>query len=127
MTNTQTYSLFMDALDVVNRSLKANRGKGVYGRLLDAMSQFLNGHTSAVAVYEDDPGAPFDYYTIRYVDGLFELEEHGRGGHDSEWKVSRKYLLSLVDHPETYIEHPARMDLDWLADRLPESTKAHLL
>lgn len=126
MTQPNTYDLFMDALDVVNRSMEANRGEGVYGNLIELFDDHLEGHRSAVAIYEDDPGAPFDYFTIRHLDGRFELAERGRGEHDSEWKVSREYLESLVEEPETYIEHPEKLDLDWLATRLPDSARALL-
>lgn len=126
MTQPKTYDLFMDALDVVNRSIEANRGEGVYGNLLELFDEHLDGHRSAVAIYEDDPGAPFDYFTIRFIDGRFELVERGRGEHDSEWKVSRDYLDSLIEDPEAYIENPEKLDLDWLATRLPDAARTLL-
>lgn len=126
MSNPSTYQLFMDALDVTNRAIDANRGQGAWGKLFDAVDEHLEGHRAAVGVYDDDPAEPFDYFTIRLLDGRFELVERGRGEHDSEWKVSRDYLQSLVDDPDRYIEHPIRLDLDWLTDRLPDSVE-HLL
>lgn len=120
MKHTETYDLFMDALEVMNRAMDANRGEGAYGRILDAMDDRLEGHASAVAVYDKDPDEPFDYFTIRFIGGRWELKERGRGEHDTEWKVSTDYLRSLVEDPESYVEHPARLDLDWIADRLPD-------
>lgn len=126
MDEARRYDLFMEALDVTNRALEANRGEGVYGELLEVLDEHLDGHRAAVALYEEDPAEPFDYFTIRYLDGRFELLERGRGEHDTEWKVSREYLASLGEDPETYIEDPWRLDLDWLADRLPDSVKGLL-
>jgi len=119
MKHTEIYDLFMESLEVINRALDANRGEGVFGRVLDAMDDRLEGHTSAVAIYDEDPDQPFDYFTIRFAGGRWELQERGRGAHDTEWKVSTEYLQSLIDDPETYIQHPTRLDLDWIADRLP--------
>lgn len=124
MKHADTYDLFMESLDVINRVLDANRGEGLFGRVLEAMEDDLQGHRSSVAVYEDDPDHPFDYFTIRFLDGRWELMEQGRGEHDTEWKVSTDYLRSLAEDPESYIQHPARLDLDWIADRLPGELEA---
>lgn len=120
MTRQPIDQLFTDALDVVNRTLEANRGEGLYGTALELIGDFIEGHRTVVSVYKDDPDAPFDAFTLRYRNGRFEKVERGKGEHDSEWKVSREYLESLVNDPDVYIEHPARLDLDWLASRVPE-------
>ncbi|MBD8524322.1 hypothetical protein [Pseudomarimonas arenosa] len=121
MTHQDSYQLFMDALDVVNRSLKANRGQGIYGKLIEGFDKYLNGHVSAVGVYGEDPKHPYDYFTIKYLDGRFELVERGKGEHSTHWRASKRYLESLVDDPQTYIDHPAKLDFDWLKTILPDS------
>jgi hypothetical protein len=120
MADANAYQLFIDALDVINRSLAANRDKGVWGKLIGAFDKYIDGHHSAVAVYDENPSAPFAYYTIRYLGGRFELVQQGKGEYDTEWKVSRDYLKSVVDDPQKYIDHPAMLDLDWLKSILPD-------
>ena len=124
MPNKDTYQLFMDGLDVINRSLDENRDKGVYGKLIAAFDKFVDGHVAAAGVYQDDPKTPHDFFTIRYLKGRFELVERGKGEHDTEWKVSTEYLQSLVDDPQKYIDHPARLDLEWLKHILPDSASS---
>lgn len=124
MSHNDTYKLFMDALDVVNRSLEQNRGKGVYGKLIEGFDKFADKHVSAVALYGDDPAHPYDYFTIKYTAGRFELVERGKGEHDTQWRVAKDYLVSLVENPQTYIEHPARLDLDWMKHALPDSVSS---
>jgi len=34
------------------------------------------------------------------------------------WTVTREYLEEIVKDPDTYIEHPEKLDLDWLKSRL---------
>lgn len=119
-----SYRLFMDALDVINRSLEANRGEGLYGKLIEGFDKYLDGHVSAVGLYEEDPGQPYDYFTIRYLNKRFELVERGKGDHDTEWKVSRDYLQSMVDNPQEYIDHPSKMDLEWLGSILPDTVSS---
>jgi len=126
MTDRDIYELFTRALTVTNRSLRENRGSGVYGALLSAWDKYLDGHRAGVAVYDGNPEEPFDYFTIRYMNGRFELQSRGKSEHDTEWKVSRDYLRSLADNPQTYIDHPSRLDIDWLRDRLPDAAASML-
>ena len=96
---------------------------------LAAFDEHLEGHTTAVLVYDDDPGETLEAFTLEYRDGRFLMDERSdmdEVHHDSRWKVSTDYLESLASDPEMYIEHPVRMDLDWLADRLPDSAM-HLI
>jgi len=126
MNDRDIYELFTKALTVTNESLRENRGSGVYGALLSAWDKYLDGHRAGVAVYGDDPDQPFDYFTIRYMHGRFELQSRGKSEHDTEWKVSRDYLRSVADNPQTYIEHPSRLDIDWLKERLPDAAASML-
>ena len=121
MNTKDIYELFTTALEVTNKSLETNRGSGIYGALISGWDKYLDGHKSGVAIYDDDPAQPFDYFTVRYLKGKFEILSRGKSEHDTEWKVSRKYLESLADNPQTYIDHPAKLDIDWLKDRLPDS------
>lgn len=126
MNARDIYDLFTQSLDVTNRAIDENRGEGVYGALISAWDKYLDGHKAGVAVYDEDPDQPFDYFTIRYANGKFELQSRGKSEHDTEWKVSRGYLQSLVDDPQAYIDHPAKLDIDWLKDRLPDAAASLL-
>ena len=120
------YDLFTGALDVTNRSLEANRETKFFGTLIGAWDKFLEGHKAGVAVYDENPDQPFDYFTVRYANGKFQLQSRGKSEHDTEWKVSRRYLQSLVDDPQAYIDNPAKLDIDWLKNRLPDSAASLL-
>lgn len=124
MPDQDTYKAFLGALDVINKSLQKNRDKGVFGKLIEGFDSYADGHVSAVAIHKDDPKRPHDYFAVRYTGGRFELLERGKGEHDTHWKVSTKYLQSLNDDPQTYIDHPSRLDLDWMATILPDSVSA---
>lgn len=126
MNDRDIYETFTKALDVTNRSIEENRGSGFYGTLISAWDKYLNGHKAGVEIYNEDPDKPFDYFTVRYVNGKFELQSRGKSEHDTEWKVSRKYLESLVDNPQAYIDNPAKLDIDWLKDRLPDAAASML-
>ena len=124
MSTNDPYELFMSALTVINRSLDENRDKGLYGKLVAAFDKYADGHVAAAGLYKDDPAKPHDFFTIRYLKGRFELVERGKGEHKTEWKVSTDYLQSLVDNPQEYIDHPAKLDLDWLKTILPDTASS---
>jgi hypothetical protein len=121
MSSNDPYILFTDAMKTINDSLEHNRGKGVFGKLIEGFDKFADGHVTGVALYDSDPSQPYDYFTVRYIKGHFEVMERGKGDHKLQWKVSKAYLQSLRDNPKEYIEHPAKMDLDWMKSVLPDT------
>jgi hypothetical protein len=108
MTLQPIEHLFEGALEVVNRSLEANRRDGGLGPARE-------GHQTKVLVYEDDPSAPSTAFALEYRDGRLEMMHRWQSDVESEWKVSRDHLNALVTHPEEYVEDPARLGMDWLA------------
>jgi hypothetical protein len=126
MSDRDIYELFTAALDVTNRSLEKNRESGFFKGLIAAADKYLDGHKAGVAIYDEDPKKPFDYFTIRYSNEKFEIQSRGKSEHDTEWKVSRDYLESVADNPQEYIDHPSKLDLDWLKHRLPDAASSLL-
>lgn len=111
-------NLFTRALNVINTALEKHRDEVPYSQLLAASEKVLGDSKVGVAVYESDPSTPFDYYTIRFRDGAFEMVSHGKQEPDLGWKVSRSYLESVAENPDEYVEHPAKLDWDWLKSRV---------
>ena len=119
MTTTQsTTSMFSQALDVINTSLDKHADHTPYKQLLAASDKILGDSKIGVAVHDGNPRQPFDYFTIRYKNHSFELLQRGKSQPDVAWSVSRDYLQSVVSNAEDYIEHPAKLDWDWLKDRV---------
>ena len=34
------------------------------------------------------------------------------------WKVSQEYLAKVAANPQDYIDHPVKLDWDWLKSRI---------
>lgn len=111
-------SLFTDGLNVLNAALDKHRDSLPYKPLIQASEKILGERKIGVAVYASDPSSPFDYFTIRFREGSFELVSHGKQEADVAWTVSRAYLEKLVENRREYIEHPAKIDWDWLKSRV---------
>ena len=119
MKVTGQTTLFTNALATINRAILANKERAPYKQIFAASEKLSDGLTVGVAVYKEDPSTPYDYYTVRYVGGTLELIEHGKTDDvDVTWKVSQDYLNDVAEHPERYVESPAKLDLDWLKNRL---------
>ena len=126
MTSKDIYEVFTKALDVTNKSLEKNRDSGAFKPIIAAWDKVLEGHKAGVEIYEEDPAKPFDYFTIRYLNKKFEILSRGKSEHDTEWKVSREYLESVVNDPQKYIDNPAKLDIEWLKHRLPDAASSML-
>lgn len=118
MTHTDTALLFTESLNVINTALFENRDRMPYKPLLSASEKVLQDRQLGVAIYDEDASAPFDYFTIRYHDGTFEVLSHGKQQPEIAWRVSRDYLEKVAANPREYVEHPARLDWDWLKSRV---------
>lgn len=110
--------VFTRAINVINAALERNRDEVPYKQILDASRKAMEGRNLGVAVYESDPDAPFDWFTLRFQDSAFEIVAHGKQDPEIAWKVSRDYLEKVAENPDDYIENPARLDWDWLKSRL---------
>jgi len=109
---------FTGALNTINAALAKHKDDQPYKTMVQAAEKAIGGSQIGVAVYESEPSKPFDYFTVRYRDASFELVSHGKEDPDASWRVSREYLEKVAASPEEYIENPAKLDWDWLKDRV---------
>ena len=118
MAQRDTLALFTEALNVINAAFAEHADSMPYQALLEASEKTLGDRRLGVAVYDSDPDAPFDHFTIRFREKAFELVSHGKQEPDVVWKVSRSYLEKVAASPREYIEHPLKLDWDWLKSRV---------
>lgn len=118
MVQLETNALFSQFLFVCNQALKRHKDTFPYKQIMDVGESILGDRNIGLAVYADDPDTPFDYFTVRLHQGQLDLVAHGKQDPEIAWKVSRDYLEKVVEHPQDYIEHPEKLDLDWIVNRL---------
>ncbi|EED34692.1 hypothetical protein NOR51B_630 [Luminiphilus syltensis NOR5-1B] len=108
----------MNTLDTVNSAIEEHADTAVFGKVLEMAKTRLDGERLGVAVYEEDPDAPFDYYTVQFNKGRLELKARGKASPTVDWKVSQEYLSAISENPDAYIANPAKLDIDWLKARV---------
>ncbi len=116
--NQQNLQKFQNFLDVINQSYRQNKDKASYLHLFPAFDKIFNHRKLAIAVYQDDPGTPDEYFTVQFEDDHFEIAEHGSQQPVIAWKLSEDYMQKVIDESQSFIEHPEKLDWEWLKSRI---------
>jgi CBS domain-containing protein len=115
---TSTASLLVGFLDVCNKSLARNRESFPYKQLFGLYEKLFAGRNLGVILFEDDPKNEIGHVNVRYTGGRYEPI----GGEIDEAsfrvKLKRSYMEKVVGNPAEYIEHPEKLDWDWLKSRV---------
>lgn len=111
-------ALFNQYIDVVNRAFGQNRD-GVYGQYMKLWDKAVGDEPIAVGVYDEDADNPHHWYTVKFSGGTFDIiDQSKRDDAKSKWKLDEDHLRNVVDEPKTYVEHPLKLDFDWMKTRL---------
>lgn len=111
-------AVFTQYVDVVNRSIGKNRDDFPFKQMLTAADRLLDDKKIAVAIYKEDPDEPHDWMMMRFDDGSFRIAQHGKGDASLTWRAKEDYVRKVVESPQEYIDHPSKLDFDWLKSRL---------
>ena len=111
---TETKTRFVDYLNTCNQAIDRHEDEFPFKQLVSIGERVFGDKTIGVGIYKTDPNSPHDYYTIQVKDGRLHYHGHGKHDPDIEWKVKEEYLDDVVSNPETYIEHPFKLDWEWL-------------
>ena len=115
----QPQSLQSDALmdqyiHIVNDAIGRHEDETPYKQILSLSSDFEAG----VALYKTDPDAPEDHFVLGWHEGRLRVVHHGKKGDHTWWSMPREHLEHVVDEPKPYLESPAKLNLDWMTERL---------
>lgn len=117
-TPNETTKLLIDYLETCNAAMAQHDDELPYKQLIELADDKIGGKEMAVAVYDDDPDAPHDFFTIEMADGALHFVSHGKGDPDIVWKTPRSYLEKVVKNRGDYVDKPSKLDLDWLKARV---------
>lgn len=107
-------ALFEQYLDICNQAIAKHKGEFPYQQVLNLGETLMGDRPIDLAIYDDEPKAAF---SLHFKDDKLE-----NGGYPSDvkkaWRMNLSYLKKVVEHPDDYIEHPEKLDLDWLKSRM---------
>ena len=108
--------LFKEYLKICNRALEANKDSFPYKQIWGATENFLEDHSIKLAVYDDMPKG---CYSLHLKDKKIQSSDNCDVSDAKDaWRVNLSYLQHVVKNPDEYIDHPAKLDWDWLRNRM---------
>jgi len=111
-------NLLIEYLDVCNTALEANRRSGSHKPLIAAYDAIFANRQVGVEIYGDDPKKIETAVTIRLVNGMFEPVPEQDANPSFHLKFQRRYMEEVVAHRQEYVQHPEKLDWDWVKSRL---------
>ncbi len=132
MTRHETSNSLIRALNVINTALTENKERRPWSLIVDKTRKQLAGEKLVVAVQDDRSDSDREEkFVVQVRNDRFCLLSDRPAKPDTEqdrttcvaqtqadWKVTTRYLDDLACRAKYYVEHPSRIGLDWLMDRL---------
>jgi hypothetical protein len=118
MNRSEISALFSSAMDVWNRAIRENRDRFPFREVLPKCEMALRGRLLGVRVHEGNLRRPVGQFAVRFRDGLIHLAAEADQNADVVWEVSRDRLQEVIEDPEHYVDHPAKLDWDFLTKPL---------
>ena len=105
--------VFQKYLEICNRAIELNKNKFPYTEIWGARLKALEDEIKIQAVVFDD--RPKISYLLRLTkDMKIEIAEKKELPPEDAWPFTYQYLKRVVDHPQEYLENPARLEWGWL-------------
>jgi len=111
-------SLLSDYLDVCNAAAEAHSHSLVYKPIIAAYESIFANRQVGINIYDRDPDEIETTITIRLVNGRFEPVLAPEADPSFHLKLSRRYMEDVVAHRDEYLQHPEKLDWDWIKSRI---------
>ena len=109
--------LFLRYLEICNKALDCNKDKFPYKQIWQAAQKVLSDKNISLAIYDDHPKATYDLSIHdNHIDVVGKNVKEEKS--DDAWHVNMSYMEKVVSNPDEYIRNPAKIDWDWLRNRL---------
>jgi len=105
--------VFQEYLKICNQAIEQNKSKFPYTEIWGARMKLMEKDAKVEAIVYDD--RPKLSYMLRLTkDMKIEIAEKKEIPPDEAWPFTYQYLKRVVDHPQEYIENPAKLEWGWL-------------
>ena len=114
MDNSQLVTKY---LDVVNRSLQANRDHFPWKQIIAKGETTWSGKNIGLGINEPGREVP-ETYTIKFVNGSFVNDGPGKVDTTYTWEADKAFMEKVVANPQEYIDNPMKINWDWVKSSL---------
>jgi hypothetical protein len=114
--------LFKNYIDICNQALEENKDKFPFDCILHGVQNASKSKAIRVKIV-NDMGRPEFHLKLNNGEVQYDLmncQKRCSSCHDActttndAWSVRTSYLQDVINHPQQYIENPARLDWEWL-------------
>lgn len=109
--------LVQQYLNVVNRSLQANREGFPWKQIIAKGETTWNGKNIGLGINEPGREVP-ETYTIKFVNGQFVYDGPGKVETTYTWEADKNFMEHVVANPQEYIDKPMKINWDWVKSSL---------
>lgn len=114
-TQEEIDALFRQYVMICNQALQAHAHEFPYKQIWNAVERLQSSKPVDLTIYDDEPQ---HHYKVSLQDHHIDLVQDEEDETHQGWKLNTSYLRRVVENPEEYINQPARLDWDWLKDRV---------
>ncbi|MCI5050227.1 MAG: hypothetical protein MRY32_07870 [Rickettsiales bacterium] len=111
---TEIDELFEQYLHICNQAMEQNKDQFPYKHIWEAVERFKQGEDIDLTIYDDEPKS---HYKVQLKDKHIDIVDVDHDDEHKGWKINTSYLRRVIAQPDEYINHPAKLDWDWLKDR----------
>lgn len=115
MNQEDINSLFQQYLSICNQALYQHKEEFPYKHIWEAVETLQEGKDIDLIIYDNKPK---NHYKVRLHNKQLNIVDSDTSGRHDGWKLNISYLREVINHPQDYIDHPAKLDWDWLGDRV---------
>ncbi|MDB2414208.1 hypothetical protein N9W34_00375 [Rickettsiales bacterium] len=107
-------NLFELYLAICNKAIERHKDEFPYKEILSVTETMMGNRPIDLAIYDEKPKGAF---SLKFKNN--KLVQDGKPADVKKaWRVNLGYIEQVVKHPEEYIAHPEKLDLEWLKSRL---------
>jgi len=124
MSGSRTINAVIRALNVINTAISTHGDQCPWKDIIEVARRQPAGEKLVVAVADDrSAGADEEFFEIQLRNDLLSLTpsdnsaEHQMPG-AADWHVTTRFLDDLASRAQYYVDHPGRIGLAWLTDRM---------
>lgn len=121
MTQAQTKNkdnkvkkLFKEYIEICNKAIAEHQNQFPYKEMISLSESCIRDSTIDLAIYDDMPKGVF---SLHFKDKKL-VTESNLTDPKKAWRMNLSYLEKVVENPQKYIDHPEKLDLDWLKSRM---------
>jgi len=110
--------LLRQYINLANDALQQQKHNAVLSGVVTLLEHKLAGDEITVTVVDEDDATTVARFVTRFGNGQFAPLREVEHGSARQFDVNRSYLQLVVDNAQDYLQHPTRLDWDWLASRV---------